>query len=66
LQNINQIMPGKTVISIAHRISSIEAANNILVIDQGELEAYGKHSKLLTESETYSLLYREQEDIGAK
>jgi len=66
LQNISQIMPGKTIISIAHRISSIEAADNILVIDQGELEASGKHSKLLTESETYSLLYREQADIGSK
>ncbi len=62
LQNINKIMPGKTIISIAHRISSIETADNILVIDQGELEASGKHTKLLKDSETYSLLYKEQAD----
>ena len=62
LQNINKIMPDKTIISIAHRISSIESADNILVIDQGALAGSGKHNQLLKASEIYSLLYKEQAD----
>ena len=53
---------GKTIISIAHRVSSIENADEILVINQGQLADCGKHSDLLHSSKIYSLLYKEESE----
>ena len=60
LKNIENIFKNKTVISIAHRISSIENADEILVIDQGKIVDIGSHEQLLESSKIYNLLYKEQ------
>ena len=60
LKNIRSLLKGKTIISIAHRISSIENADEIFVINQGALASYGNHNHLLRSSKIYSLLYKEQ------
>lgn len=60
LESIKKIMTGKIIISIAHRISSIESADNILIIDKGKLVTEGSHNKLLKSSEIYRTLCREQ------
>ncbi len=57
LDNIKKIMQGKTVISIAHRISFAQETDNILVIDDGKLVGTGKHETLLESSDIYNLLY---------
>lgn len=62
LQNIKISMGGKTIISIAHRITSIENADEILVINQGTLASVGSHSQLLRSSKIYNILYKEQEN----
>lgn len=62
LQNIRALMQGKTIISIAHRISSIENADEILVINQGTLVDTGTHAALLKDSKIYNILYKEQKD----
>ncbi|XVN40447.1 MAG: ABC transporter transmembrane domain-containing protein [Rickettsia endosymbiont of Argas persicus] len=59
LSSIRNIMKGKIIISIAHRISSIESANSILVIDKGAVEAEGTHSQLLKTSDLYRTIYKE-------
>ena len=60
LKNIRSLLKGKTIISIAHRISSIENADEILVINQGTLASHGNHKQLLRSSKIYGLLYKEQ------
>nr|WP_253308060.1 ABC transporter transmembrane domain-containing protein [Rickettsia endosymbiont of Ceutorhynchus assimilis] len=60
LSSIKQLMKGKIILSIAHRISGIEHADNILVIDKGQLVAEGSHDDLLLNSEIYRLICREQ------
>ena len=62
LQNIRFLMEDKTIVSIAHRISSIENADEILVINQGTLASVGTHSQLLRSSKIYNVLYKEQEN----
>ncbi|ABE04573.1 ABC transporter ATP-binding protein [Rickettsia bellii] len=59
LSSIRDIMKGKIVISIAHRISSIESADNILIIDKGAVEAEGTHAHLLKTSDLYRTIYKE-------
>jgi ATP-binding cassette subfamily B protein len=62
LQNIRFLMEDKTIVSIAHRISSIENADEVLVINQGTLASVGTHSQLLRNSKIYNVLYKEQEN----
>lgn len=59
LSSIRDIMKGRIVISIAHRISSIESADNILIIDKGAVEAKGTHAHLLRTSDLYRTIYKE-------
>lgn len=59
LSSIKDIMKGKIIISIAHRISSIESADNILIIDKGAIEAEGTHAHLLKTSDLYRTIYKE-------
>ena len=58
LDNIKRVMYGKTVISIAHRITSIQDFDNILVIDQGKLVSSGRHKELIESCEIYNILYK--------
>jgi len=60
LFNLREFLADKTIISVAHRISSIEKADEILVVNQGALASHGKHSQLLRNSKIYNLLYKEQ------
>lgn len=60
LRALRKYMQGKTIISIAHRISSIENADAVIVIDNGKLESVGTHKALLTSSKCYQNLYQNQ------
>ncbi|ADE30244.1 transport ATP-binding protein MsbA [Rickettsia prowazekii str. GvV257] len=60
LNAIKKIMKGNIIISIAHRISSIESADYILVIDKGGVVTEGSHYDLSKNSEIYRNICREQ------
>lgn len=51
-----------TVLIISQRIRSIQDADQILVMDSGELVAYGKHDKLLQASKQYQEIFASQEE----
>lgn len=51
---------GRTVILIAHRFSALRAADRIVVLDRGRIEAIGAHDELLAASPTYRNLYLKQ------
>ncbi len=53
---ISRLVKGKTLIVIAHRLHTIEAANKILVVDNGEIVSSGNHKELLEKSELYKRL----------
>lgn len=52
---------GTTVFIIAQRISSVMNADKILVVDDGEIKAVGKHNELLENSEIYQEIYTTQQ-----
>jgi ATP-binding cassette subfamily B protein len=60
LYQLREIMKGKTILSIAHRISSIEKADEILVIDDGKLTSRDTHRILLEKCEVYKKICKEQ------
>jgi len=60
LSNLGRIMQGKTSIIISHRISTIKNADNILVLDNGEIIEQGTHSRLMELKGPYFELYEKQ------
>jgi ATP-binding cassette subfamily B multidrug efflux pump len=60
LSNLGRIMQGKTSIIISHRISTIKNADNILVLDNGEIIEQGTHTQLIDLKGPYFELYEKQ------
>jgi subfamily B ATP-binding cassette protein MsbA len=54
------LMQGRTVLVIAHRLGTIRRANRIAVLEDGRITAIGCHEELLTSSPTYQRLYQLQ------
>ncbi len=57
---IGQLMRGRTAIVIAHRLSTIQKADQIIVIDKGEVKEQGTHEQLVQQGGFYANLYRMQ------
>ena len=57
---LQNVMKQRTTFVIAHRLSTIRNADQIVVMDQGEIVEVGSHSDLLASGKLYSRLYREQ------
>ncbi|WP_140908790.1 lipid A export permease/ATP-binding protein MsbA [Cognatiluteimonas lumbrici] len=57
---LDRLMPDRTTLVIAHRLSTIEHADQVLVLDQGELVEQGSHAELLARGGLYAHLHRMQ------
>ena len=62
---LERLMKGRTTLVIAHRLSTVERADRILVLDRGRLVESGKHQDLLRREGQYAALYRLQFDEAA-
>lgn len=63
-KGLKEELPGMTKIVIAQRISSIEDADQIIVLDDGEINAIGTHEQLLKSCDIYKEVYYSQNRIG--
>jgi subfamily B ATP-binding cassette protein MsbA len=57
---LDQLQQNRTSIVVAHRLSTIENADNILVIEAGEIIEQGNHQSLVLQNGVYSQLYNMQ------
>lgn len=53
LQAIDNLLQNKTVIMIAHRLETVRKADNIIVLDKGEIAQEGTHNELITQDGIY-------------
>jgi subfamily B ATP-binding cassette protein MsbA len=56
-QALDRLMRGRTVVIIAHRLSTVERADRIVVLDAGRIVEQGTHAELLTHEGLYHRLY---------
>lgn len=59
-QSLEQLMRGRTTIIIAHRLSTVQRADKIVLLDQGKVAGEGKHEILLKTNQIYRNLYTNQ------
>ncbi|GEM80515.1 lipid A ABC transporter ATP-binding protein/permease MsbA [Vibrio superstes] len=57
---LDELQKDKTVLVIAHRLSTIENADEILVVDNGEIIERGTHAELIAKGEAYAQLHKIQ------
>lgn len=57
---LDELQKDKTVLVIAHRLSTIESADEILVVDEGEIVERGSHQDLIEKNGAYAQLHRIQ------
>jgi ATP-binding cassette, subfamily B, bacterial MsbA len=63
---LDRLSEGRTVIAIAHRLSTVLKADQIVVMDRGEVREIGTHRELLESSTIYRKLYDLQFDVQAE
>ena len=58
VQALSALMRGKTVLLVAHRLSTVQDADQILVFDHGRLVEQGRHGALITQDGRYARLWQ--------
>lgn len=64
LKNIEKNYPDCTIISVTQKISSVENYDQIIVLMEGEIVAFGKHNELLNSSPEYVQIYNSQKSTN--
>lgn len=59
-KNLEEISSGSTTLIIAHRLSTVTHADNIIVLEQGEIVEQGSHQVLLQKDGLYARLWKKQ------
>jgi ATP-binding cassette subfamily B protein len=64
IDNLRTFYEGKTVVIVAHRLSTVQHADNIIVLDKGKIVEEGTHTELAAKRGAYYELVRNQLELG--
>lgn len=64
LDNLNRFYEGKTVVVVAHRLSTVQCADNIVVMESGKVIESGTHQELTARKGAYYTLVKNQLELG--
>ena len=64
VENLNEFYKGRTVVVVAHRLSTVKNADQIVVLDAGKVVEVGDHSTLIAKQGTYYNLVKNQLELG--
>ena len=65
MQAIHSLTKNKTIIMIAHRLKTVEHADQIIVLNQGRIVEQGKHQELLAKRGLYSRFIQERRSAAS-
>ena len=65
VENLAEFYKGKTVVVVAHRLSTVSNADNIIVLDDGKVVETGTHDELTVKRGAYYNLVRNQLELGS-
>lgn len=65
MENMNEFYKGKTVLIVAHRLSTVRNADNIIVLDKGKIIEQGTHAELTSKRGAYYNLIKNQLELGS-
>ncbi|MDE7149505.1 MAG: peptidase domain-containing ABC transporter [Bacteroidales bacterium] len=64
MENLREFFNGKTVVVVAHRLSTVKEADQIVVLKDGKIEERGKHAELVSQRGSYYELVKNQLELG--
>ncbi len=64
MHNMTEFSRGKTVVVVAHRLSTVKTADQIVVLEKGEIVEKGKHDELINKKGKYFELVKNQLELG--
>jgi ATP-binding cassette, subfamily B, bacterial len=64
MHNLEEFFKGRTVIVVAHRLSTVKNADQIIVLDRGQVVEFGTHSLLTLSKGSYYNLVKNQLELG--
>lgn len=64
MDKLDDFFEGKTVIVVAHRLSTVKNADQIIVIDEGKVIELGDHKSLVAQKGAYYTLVKNQLELG--
>ena len=64
LDNLMNFYVGKTVVVVAHRLSTVQNADHIIVLDRGKIAEQGTHKQLISLKRSYYTLIKNQLELG--
>lgn len=64
MENLHEFYKGKTVLIVAHRLSTVHNADKIIVLDKGKIIEQGTHEQLTAKHGAYYTLIKNQLELG--
>jgi ATP-binding cassette subfamily B protein len=64
LDNLKEFYKGKTVVIVAHRLSTVQNADRIIVLEKGKIVEEGTHQELTEKRGVYYTLVKNQLELG--
>lgn len=64
VENLDQFYKGRTVVVVAHRLSTVKNAHQIIVLDKGRIVETGNHASLIEKKGAYYNLVKNQLELG--
>lgn len=64
MENLDEFFKGRTVIVVAHRLSTVKNADQIIVLEQGKVVEVGNHAELVEKESAYYTLVKNQLELG--
>jgi ATP-binding cassette subfamily B protein len=65
MERLTEFYKGKTVVIVAHRLSTVQNADNIIVLDNGKIVEEGTHKELTAKRGAYFTLVKNQLELGS-